>query len=261
LAGWVLLAVIIHPRALSADDLPEIRARGVLRVAISPNANPDDVSFQSGTASGFEGEAVQGFASLLHVKLEIVKISASERRFSALQAGRADLLVSTTPTEALRKLASFTTEIFPGGVVLVTRRPHPAITSLDQLRGKRVGVRKGGSPAEVAPAALPPDVKLDFLPSNEALDLALRTGQIDAMASILAGSFMSKRGDPDLEVGLVLAPSPGPAWAVGKEAPQLLAAAGEYLLNLRKTATWDRLVVKYYGEYALEVLRKSRVIH
>jgi hypothetical protein len=33
-AVWVLLAAIIAPGVLSADDLPEIRARGVLRVAI-----------------------------------------------------------------------------------------------------------------------------------------------------------------------------------------------------------------------------------
>jgi hypothetical protein len=37
------------------------------------------------------------------------------------------------------------------------------------------------------------------------------------------------------------------------------AALDDYVANLRKTASWSRLVVKYFGESALEILKKSRV--
>jgi ABC-type amino acid transport substrate-binding protein len=124
-----------------------------------------------------------------------------------------------------------------------------------------VGAAKGTISAEVAASVLPPDVKLDdSFPSADAMMLALRTEKVDAVANVLGGSFLSKRKDPDLEVGLALGPMPGPGWAIRKDAPQLFKAAEEYLFNLRQTPTWNRLVVKYYGEVALEALRTSRHI-
>jgi ABC-type amino acid transport substrate-binding protein len=204
---------------------------------------------------------LQAFAELQRVKVEIVAVPDADARVSALQSGKADLTLAISATEAGRKLVSFTTEVFPGGVVLVTRRPHPAITSLDQLRGKRVGATKGSASAQLAATVLPPDAKLDdSFTSGEALLLALRTEKVDAIASVLGGSFLNKRKDPELEVGLALGPSPGPGWAIRKDAPQLFKAAEEYLFNLRQTPTWNRLVVKYYGEVALEALRASRQI-
>jgi len=32
----------------------------------------------------------------------------------------------------------------------------------------------------------------------------------------------------------------------------------DYISNLRKTPTWNRLVVKYFGDRAIEVLRRAR---
>jgi membrane-bound lytic murein transglycosylase MltF len=58
-------------------------------------------------------------------------------------------------------------------------------------------------------------------------------------------------------LGVFLPPSPGRAWAVRKDAPALLAALNEYVTNVRRSPTWSRLVVKYYGDLALEVLKAS----
>ncbi len=43
-----------------------------------------------------------------------------------------------------------------------------------------------------------------------------------------------------------------------KEDPALLAPLNEYIGNLRRTPTWGRLVVKYFGEAAPEILRRAR---
>jgi len=40
---------------------------------------------------------------------------------------------------------------------------------------------------------------------------------------------------------------------------ELLKALDEYIENLRRTATWSRLVVKYFGEMAPDVLKKARM--
>ena len=39
---------------------------------------------------------------------------------------------------------------------------------------------------------------------------------------------------------------------------ELRGALDEYIENLRRTPTWSRLVVKYFGEMAPDVLKKAR---
>jgi len=48
------------------------------------------------------------------------------------------------------------------------------------------------------------------------------------------------------------------AYAVRKSSPQLLAALNAYLANLRHSPTWNRLVVKYFGASAPDILRRAR---
>jgi hypothetical protein len=45
---------------------------------------------------------------------------------------------------------------------------------------------------------------------------------------------------------------------VRREDAKLLEALDQYLGNVRKTATWNRLVVRHFGSTALEILKKAR---
>ena len=49
------------------------------------------------------------------------------------------------------------------------------------------------------------------------------------------------------------------AYGVRKEDKALLAALNAYLSDLRRTSTWSRLVVKYFGEASVEILKKARL--
>jgi hypothetical protein len=48
------------------------------------------------------------------------------------------------------------------------------------------------------------------------------------------------------------------AYGVRKDSPLLLRALDDYVLNVRRTSTWSRLVVKYFGEHSLEILKRCR---
>jgi len=45
---------------------------------------------------------------------------------------------------------------------------------------------------------------------------------------------------------------------VRKGDTEMRRALDEYIENLRRTPTWSRLVVRYFGEKAPEVLKKAR---
>jgi membrane-bound lytic murein transglycosylase MltF len=61
-----------------------------------------------------------------------------------------------------------------------------------------------------------------------------------------------------LEAFASLGPPGALAWAVRKEDRALLAALDEYVTRVRHTPTWSRLVVKYFGDEAPEILRRAR---
>jgi len=48
------------------------------------------------------------------------------------------------------------------------------------------------------------------------------------------------------------------AFGVRKEDTRLLAALNDHIANARKSGAWSRLAHKYFGESALEILRKAR---
>jgi membrane-bound lytic murein transglycosylase MltF len=48
------------------------------------------------------------------------------------------------------------------------------------------------------------------------------------------------------------------AWAVRKEDAALRVALDDYLANVRRSPSWSRLVVQYFGDQALTVLGRAR---
>ena len=74
----------------------------------------------------------------------------------------------------------------------------------------------------------------------------------------IENAITERRKDPALQVGVFLGPPGALAWAVRKGDRALLAALDDYVASVRRTPTWSRLVVKYFGDEAPEVLRRAR---
>jgi ABC-type amino acid transport substrate-binding protein len=143
--------------------------------------------------------------------------------------------------------------------VVINRKPDPIIASLPALRSRRVGATKGSSWAETALQAGVPAANLDdSYATPEQMLTGLKSGKVSAAVMTVVWAILYRERDPDLQLGLFIGPPSSVGFAVRKTSPQLLGALDEYVANLRKTATWSRLVVKYFGENALEILSKSR---
>jgi peptidoglycan lytic transglycosylase F len=240
-----------------AGDLPEIQARGSLQV-LTWSDNLDELFSTAGTGPpGLEREVLQGFAELRRLRLEVVP---AKDPVAALLAGTGDMIAGgLVASEARRRQLSFTGELFPIRHVVVTRRPHPPVGSLEELRRTRVGTEKGTSWAEQVRAAdVPAENVVDSFASTDAVLRALADGGVSATVMSVVWAMVAQKHDPSLELGLMLGAPTSVAFAARKEQPLLLAALDEYVANVRRTPTWSRLVVKYFGESGLEILRKSR---
>lgn len=261
----VLLAAAVAPAA--ASDLPEIKRRGTLRLVVAgdpDNPRPTPSAFirhEGGQLAGLEGELLAGFARLHGVQVETVYVPSWDKLIPAIAQDRGDVAAGgITDTPARRQLVDFTVETFPTRTVVVTRRPHRVVRTLAELREEKVGVSRGTSYVEAVRAAGVPKENLDDSYVAPALSArtALKEGRITAMVEGIEVALSIDAGDPDLQIGMFLGPPESLALAVRKEDKQLLAALDEYVTNIRRTGSWNRLVVKYFGEKTLDVLKVIR---
>jgi ABC-type amino acid transport substrate-binding protein len=251
------LAALILAAALAGDDLPEIQQRGVLRVLVV-DGSPEFYAVHGGDREGLDRELLDGFARLHRVRLMTVEIPSWDELLPDLLEGRGDLIAGgVTVTDKRRQQVDFTAEVFPTRHVVLTRKPHRVVRSVQELRQERVGTIKGTSMAEVvASVGVPPANVDDSFPSG-GLPAGLKENRFTACVDGLEEALVVQRQDPDLQIGMFVGPRQSLAFGVRKAEPELRRALDEYLANVHKTPTWSRLVVKYFGASVLEILKKA----
>jgi membrane-bound lytic murein transglycosylase F len=253
-----LLGLLAASRFSPAADLAEVQKRGELRV-LAVVDDPKDEFFTDRPGVGLDRELLEAFTSLHKLKLVVVPAPAWDRLVPMLQEGRGDVVAGRfTVTDARRRLVDFTAEVFPTRAVVVTRKPHRVVASLEELRKEKVGTVKGTSLATAVVAAGVPASSIDDSVPTGGLPAALKAGLVTAIVLGIENAITEKRKDPALQIGVFLGPPGALAWAVNKGDGALLAALDDYVASMRRTSTWSRLVVKYFGHEAPEILKRAR---
>lgn len=241
-----------------AADLAEVQASGTLRVLVV-DGSPAFLSLKAGGEPGMDREILDGFARLHKLTVKAVEAPTWESLVPMLIDGKGDVIAGgVTVTPARSQKIDFTAEVFPTRNVVVTRKPTPVVTTLAELRALKVGTIKGSSMAEAIAGAGVPAANVDDGIVSGGAPAALRSGRITATVSGIEDAFLYQRADPAVQIGLFVGPAGSLAYGVRKNAPQLKAALDEYIGNLRRTPTWSRLVLKYFGDQAPALLKKAR---
>ena len=254
--GVSVLALWAVAAPARADWL-DVQKRGSLRVLVMLDTRRPEFFSLKQEAPGFDHEVLEGFASLQRIKLDIKPVESWDALLPALEGGKGDLIAGRfTVTESRTRIVNFTTEVFPTRNVVINRKPRKPVTTLEGLRAEKVGTIKGTSMAEAIAAAAVPSVD-DGLPAGS-FGEALKSGRVTAAVWGIESAIALQREDPEIQLGLFLGPPRSLAYAVRKEDRELLRVLDGYIDNLRKTPTWSRLVVKYFGAAAPEILKKAR---
>jgi ABC-type amino acid transport substrate-binding protein len=256
-----LAALLAAPPPATPAQEPPLIAGGKLRVLTVDGGSRFFLATTPGGPGGFDRELLDGFARLHHLEVEVVPVPTWADLLPALLGGKGDVVAGqVSDTEARRRLIAFTVETFPTRNVVVTRSPHRAVWSLEELREERVGTIKGTSLATLVNSlGLKAANVDDSLSSRQgALSEALRAGRVTAVVNGVEGALKDVEEDGTLQIGMFVGPPESLAFGVRKEDRRLLASLNDYITNLRKTPTWNRLVVKYFGPAAVEILRRAR---
>lgn len=253
-----LLVVLSLLAAPLRADLPELKAAGRLRV-LAVEGSPQFVALAAGAPPGFERELLESFGQLHKVAVEIVPVAGWDALIPALAEGQGDVAASgITITPARQKLVDFTAETFPTRLVVLTRKPHRVVGSVEELRREKVGTIRGTSMADALEAARVPPAAIDDGFASGALPRGLRSGRVTAVVIGVEDAVLESRLDPQLQLGAFVGAPGSLALAVRKDHPQLRDALSAFLANARRSGAWNRLVVKYFGDAAVDVLRRAQ---
>lgn len=253
-----LLLVAAPLPAAPAVDLPEIQARGSLRVIAADSEQPEMFDFEGDPAKpGFEREMLEGFARLKRLRFEVVAVKAFADRIPALLRGEGDVIVGLVDTVERRRQIDFTTEVLPVRSVVVTRASSPPVKSLAELRTKRAGTIRGTTWASDTLAAGVPEDQIEYFSGTEPMLQALADGRIGAVVMTLSDFILAAERHPGLEAGLSVGDPAHAAWGVRKQDDRLKAELDAYIDNLRGGGSWNRLLLTYFGEKALAVLGRA----
>jgi len=251
-----LAATTLAGGPVLSADLADIKSRGTLRVISVADEAPETFDLKGGARPGFERELVETFARLRGLRIEVLAARALPDRIPMLLAGRGDVIVAIFDTAERRQQVAFTSEIMPTYNVAVTLLPKPAPATLEELRREKVGVVRGAAPADEAAAAGVRSLRR-FESLREMLP-SLAGAEITALVIPISEFALAAKREPRLTAGVAVGPSGSVAWAVRKEDVGLRAALDEHLANVRKSASWNLLLVKYFGEQAPLVLGRRR---
>ena len=226
---------------------------------VASDEAPETFSVDPGDRPGFERELIEGFAKVQGLEVTAVPVKTHADRIPALVAGKGDVIVAIFDLEERRKLVDFTAEVMPTHNVAVTTRPRPPVPNLDELRKLKVGVIQGTQPAQatVAAGGVPPSSIQAFDTIARLLD-ALKNGSIGAAVLPISELALAGKRVAGLEAGTTVGAPGTSAWAVRKEDGALRTALSDYLANTRRSGSWNRLVLKYFGEETLRVLGRGR---
>jgi len=245
---------LLAASASLASDL-ELRKSGTLQVLVV-DGSPAFYKLGAAGEPGLDREILDGFARLHGLSVKAVEVPSWAVLVAWLQEGRGDVLAGgVTETPARAQKIAFSAEVMPTRQVLVSRKPARVLQKLEDLRREKVGTVKGSSMAEALQAA-----GIDFdssIPSGGAVE-ALRAGRMTATLSGIEDALLYQREDASIQIGGFVGPPGSLAFGVRKDAPRLKAALDQYVTNLRRTPTWGRLVVKYFGDRAPELLKRAR---
>lgn len=260
-ASCLAAVSVLLAAGASAADMAEIQKRGSLRVLVVPvEREPEFFSTKPDLPPGFDHEVLQGFANLHRLVLAVVPVPEGwPAVIPSLAAGKGDVIAGHfTVTDGRQKLLAFTMEVMPTRNVVVTRKPHRVVDTIEQLRTEKVGTVRGSSMAEAIAAAGVPPQNVDFSMVRGALPDGLRDGRVTAVVVGVETAIVAQQRDEALQIGLFLGPAASLAYGVRKGDPDLLQALNEYIRNFRRTPSWNRLLVRYFGENAPEILKKAR---
>ncbi|HNP17971.1 MAG TPA: transporter substrate-binding domain-containing protein [Fulvivirga sp.] len=253
-------------------DLAKIKKRGSL-IAIVDNSSTGYFIYK-GQPMGYEYDLLQLLSKYLKVRLEIKLTTSIDEAFEMLNSGKGDIVAySLTVTKERKSRMAFTISHFTTRQMLVQRKPNgwqdmtkdqldkQLIRSQVELIGKQINVRKSSSYIERL-VNLSHEIGGDILiveepdsVETEGLIKKVAIGKIDYTVADETVAYVNASYFPNIDVNTPISFPQQIAWAVRKNAPELLRETNIWIKKVKKQPTFNVIFNRYFRSPRASVLR------
>lgn len=253
-------------------DLAAIKKRGYITALVDNNSF--SYFIYKGRPIGYEYELLKLLAKQLKVELKIKIISGVENGIHQLNTGEGDILAfPLTITKERTEYVSFSRPLFNSYQVLVQRKPDDwrrlqqseidknVIRDAHALIGKEVHVMKSSSFAERM-KNLSQEIGGDVVivedsanAESESLIKQVALGNIQYTVADHPIAMVNANYYPNLDVSTILSLPQQIAWSVRKNSPELLKVIDEWLIRVKKEATFMVIYNRYFKSPRTSLLR------
>lgn len=252
-----LLSVLPNPA--SADLLSDIKSRGNLVCGVLSSFEP--YAFQDPKTRelvGYEVDFCRELAGHLGVKATM-KVVSTQGRVPELLQNRVDVLaalVSYTKERAKQMDFSGIYIRVPNKFLVLDRSN---IRTANELKDKKVGLSKGSALEVIMRERFPSATVVSF-DDKSASYLALKTGKIDALLTVVDVLMAFKNRDPDGDKARVLEEDfyvSYDSFNVKPGEPAFLSAVNEFLAQAEKSGLAQRIFDKWFGPDTVYKLKRD----
>lgn len=226
-----------------------IKAKGKLVIGTSADYPPYEFHTEvdgKDQIVGFDIEIAKQLAADLGVELEI-KDMAFDGLLVALQADKIDMVFAgMTPTDERKENADFSDIYYTATHRFVVRSgDETSIASMDDLKGKKIGVQKGSIQADIAKENFDAaDIK--SLDKVTDLILDLKNNKVDAVLAELPVAQINVQKNTGIAIAdklVVEDPTGGSAIAMKKGSTELQTQVNETLKKLKDEKKIDQFIL------------------
>lgn len=232
----------------SASVLESIKEKGKLVVGTSADYPPYEFHKEINGKDeivGFDISMAKSLAEDLGVELEINDMDF-DGLLVALQAKKVDMVFAgMTPTEERKQNAEFSDIYYTAKHGIVVRKGEEAnIKSIDDLKGKKIGVQKGSIQEKLAVEKLP-DSEKKALGKVTDLVLDLKNNKVDAILIEMPVAQFNCEKNSDIALTSVVVEDSegGSAIAMNKGSEDLKTEVNKTIKKLKDAGQIDKFVI------------------
>ncbi|QXE90074.1 transporter substrate-binding domain-containing protein [Geomonas subterranea] len=256
----ILLLLIVLGLTASGVHAEPPPGRDLSVIVVGGNSNYPPYQFldKNGHPAGYIVDLTKAIARVMGMQVEI-RLDDFGKILKELDSGDIDILEGLSYSEARAKEYDFST---PHSIIvqaIFARKGTPAVKSLEELKGKKVLVHRGGGMhSYLQERHYDPDLVLTDSPRETLQQLA--AGQCDyAVVALLPAMYIIREEKLSnlVPVATNVAPQRYYCYAVKKGNAELVAQMNEGLSILKKTGEFNQIYDKWIG--VLEPQRTSWV--
>ena len=243
LIGASFTAVTAH-----ADDLlDQVKQRGTLRIGLEGTFPPFNSKAPSGELVGYDVDIAKAVAAKLSVKPEFVTTEWSGI-IAGLQANKFDVIVNQVGiTDARKQVLDFSPAYTYSAAQLIQRKDDTRqFKSLDDLKGKKLGVGLGTNYMDMAKSV--PGIDVKTYPGAPEYLRDLAAGRLDAaLNDRLMLAYLMKNSQLPLRTGATLAAGNPSGIPFKKGNPKFAKAIDDAMTQLEADGTFSKISDKWFG--------------